>query len=154
MCKELQTHQLSIWLCRPCIVMLLVLSVLFPTLAHAESPATEEERTAMFWQLWAKPRICIVPSDRRHCVMDTDINWSGSIIADICLLWSEESEALRCWRDTQAGQFLQSIDSEHAVKFWLTRPGDDKILVETQIRIVNIPPRRIRRRRRHIWSLL
>ncbi|MCH9698417.1 MAG: DUF3019 domain-containing protein, partial [Gammaproteobacteria bacterium] len=80
--------------------------------------------------------------------------WTGSIIADICLLWSEQTEALQCWNNAQNGQLLQSIDTENAVKFWLSRPGDDQVLVETQIRIVNIPPRRIRRRRRHIWSLL
>ncbi len=152
--NEIQIHRRSIKVNRPCAVLLLGLSVLLPSLVQAESPVTDDERTAMFWQLWAKPRICIVPSDRRHCVMDTDINWTGSIIADICLLWSEDSEALRCWRNTQTGHLLQSIDSENAVRFWLSRPGDDQILVETKIRIVNIPPRRIRRRRRHIWSLL
>lgn len=134
--------------------ILLGIAVTFLPATRAEPLVTDDERVAMFWKLWAKPRICIVPSDRRQCVMDTDLTWTGSIIADICLLWSEHTEALRCWSNAQNGQLMQSIDSENAVKFWLSRPGDDQILVETQIRIVNIPPRRIRLRRRHIWSLL
>lgn len=107
-----------------------------------------------FWKLFAKPRICVLPSDRRQCIMDTDITWSGSVAADICLLSSQETEAMQCWYKSQDGHLFQTIASETPITLWLSPFGEDQVLTQTQIRIVHIPPRRIRRRRRHIWSLL
>ncbi len=119
---------------------------------QAESMVNTDADT--FWTLLAKPRICVLPADRRQCIMDTDITWSGSVAADICLLSSQESEALSCWYKSQDGHLFQTIVSENPVTLWLSRFGESHVLTETRIQIVNIPPRRVRRRRRHVWSLL
>ncbi len=136
-------------LLRNCIIGFILL---FGKPLQAEPPANADNRTV--WQLWAKPRICVMPSNRRQCHMETDIIWSGLKTADICLLSSQKNASLRCWRNAQGGHVLQTIASNKPITYWLTRPGEDKVLVETRIRIVSIPPKRVRRRRRHIWSLL
>ncbi|HFD13028.1 MAG TPA: DUF3019 domain-containing protein [Crenotrichaceae bacterium] len=133
------------------LLILIVFIILIPVV---QADSTVKTGTDALWKLWAKPRICVVPSDHRQCEMETDLSWVGSVLADICLLSSEEAETLHCWYKTQDGHLIQTIATETPVSYWLTRYGEDQILVETSIRIVNIPPRRVRRRRRHIWSLM
>lgn len=128
------------------------LMLLFGKPLYAESPANTE--TSTHWQLWAKPRICVIPSNRRQCHMETDIIWSGLKAADICLSSSQKENSLQCWHNAQSGHVLQTIASNKPITYWLTRPGEDQVLVETQILIVSVPQKRVRRRRRHIWSLL
>lgn len=106
------------------------------------------------WTLWAKPRICVVPSDHLTCKMVTDIYWLGSKTDNICLLSSEDNDILQCWTNASAGQIAQTINSDKQIIYWLSRKGKRKILVKTNIRIVKFPQKRIRRRRRHVWSLL
>ncbi|NOQ15498.1 MAG: DUF3019 domain-containing protein [Methyloprofundus sp.] len=114
----------------------------------AEAPAMEA------WQIKAKPRICVKPSIRPVCAMSTDIIWNGSINADICLLSSQTQARIKCWTDVQTGDILQNINSDIAITYWISHFGEDAVLAETTVRIVTVPQRQIRRRRRHIWSLL
>jgi hypothetical protein len=86
--------------------------------------------------------------------METDFNWIGVEQADICLLSSQQNAILQCWTHTDKGQLLQQIESDKLITYWLSRFNEDKILVKTVVRVVTIPQRSIRRRRRHIWSLL
>ncbi len=106
------------------------------------------------WKLWAKPRICVLPSEYRSCKMETDIIWLGKNEDDICLLSSQDNAILQCWTNASAGQIVQEINSDKQITYWLTREGEKKVLVKTIIHIVNFPQRRVRRRRRHVWSLL
>ncbi len=106
------------------------------------------------WKLWAKPRICVLPSKHRLCKMETDIIWLGKNEDDICLLSSQNNAILHCWTNASAGQVVQEINSDKQVTYWLIREGENKVLVKTIIRIINFPQRRVRRRRRHVWSLL
>lgn len=106
------------------------------------------------WQLWAKPRICVTPSNELFCKMDTDFQWAGVEQADICLLSSQEDVLLHCWPQAFGGQLLQEIISDKEITYWLSRPNDDEVLVKTIVRIVTIPQRPVRKRRRHVWSLL
>ncbi|MEE9338280.1 MAG: DUF3019 domain-containing protein [Methylococcaceae bacterium] len=106
------------------------------------------------WKLWAKPHICVLPSERRLCKMETDIIWLGKNEDDICLLSSQNNAILHCWTNASSGQVVQEINSDKQITYWLTREGENKVLVKTIIHIVNFPQRRVRRRRRHVWSLL
>ncbi len=106
------------------------------------------------WQIKAKPRICVKPSIRPMCTMSTDIIWNGSVNADICLLSSQTQARIKCWTDVQTGDILQDINSDIAITYWISHFGEDAVLAETTVRIVTVPQRQIRRRRRHIWSLL
>ncbi|BCG64379.1 MAG: hypothetical protein methR_P2152 [Methyloprofundus sp.] len=106
------------------------------------------------WQIKAKPRICVKPSIRPMCTMSTDLIWSGSVNADICLLSSQTQARIKCWTDVQTGDILQEINSDIAITYWISHFGENAVLAETTVRIVTVPQRQIRRRRRHIWSLL
>ncbi len=106
------------------------------------------------WQIKAKPRICVKPSIRPICTMNTDIIWKGSVNADICLLSSQTQMHIKCWTNVQAGNILQEINSDIEITYWIAHFGEDAVLAKTTVRIVNVPQRQIRRRRRHIWSLL
>lgn len=106
------------------------------------------------WELMAKPRICVTPAIRRVCTMSTDLIWTGTVSADICLLSSQAQEAIQCWQNMRKGDLVQDIASEVPITYRLTHFGEDKVLTETTIRIITVPQRQIRRRRRHIWSLL
>jgi hypothetical protein len=106
------------------------------------------------WQIKAKPRICVKPLIRPMCTMSTDIIWNGSVNADICLLSSQTQAHIKCWTDVQTGDILQEITTDIAITYWISYVDEDTVLAETTVRIVNVPQRQIRRRRRHIWSLL
>jgi hypothetical protein len=125
-------------------------------IVHAESVSEVESEANKYnpWLLWAKPRICVVPSDRLICKMETDLGWSGIEQADICLSSSEKDAALHCWRDALKGHLAQNIITEKQITYWLNRAGEEEVLVKTQIRIISFPKKQVRRRRRHIWSLL
>ena len=86
--------------------------------------------------------------------METDFQWAGVEQADICLLSSQEDALLHCWPQAFGGQLLQEIISDKEITYWLSRPDDDEVLVKTIVRIVTIPQRPVRKRKRHIWSLL
>lgn len=120
---------------------------------HAEnSPEASSESP---WKLWAKPRICVIPSDRRICKMETDVGWAGFEQADICLSSDDDGVAvLQCWRNALEGSLLQSIMTEKPITYWLNRTGEKEVLIKTEIRIISFPKKQVRRRRRHIWSLL
>jgi hypothetical protein len=131
-----------------------VISILLIFLIHSPFVLAESNSHENSWQLWAKPRICVMPSNVLMCKMETDFNWIGVEQADICLLSSQQNAILQCWTHTDKGQLLQQIKSDKLITYWLSRSNEDKILVKTVVRVVTIPQRSIRRRRRHIWSLL
>ncbi len=131
-----------------------VISILLIFLIHSPFVLAESNNHENSWQLWAKPRICVMPSNVLMCKMETDFNWIGVEQADICLLSSQQNAILQCWTHTDKGQLLQQIESDKLITYWLSRFNEDKILVKTVVRVVTIPQRSIRRRRRHIWSLL
>ncbi|MCK5828809.1 MAG: DUF3019 domain-containing protein [Methylococcales bacterium] len=106
------------------------------------------------WTIWSKPRICVLPSERLLCKMQTDIFWSGEKEDDICLLSSPNDTILQCWSGAIKGQITQTINSDKQIAYWLTHEGENKVLVKTMIRIIRFPQKKIRRRRRHVWSLL
>lgn len=128
-----------------CILCMLVYWM--PVQAFAESKGD-------FWQLKAKPRICVTPVVKRLCTMSTDFIWVGTVNADICLLSSQTQQTIQCWKNVQQGDVLQQIVSDVPITYWLSHFGEDAVLAETSIRIITVPQRQIRRRRRHIWSLL
>lgn len=136
-------------LLQKCVVWFVIL-LLQSSIVLAESSDSSND----FWQLWAKPHICVTPSNLLMCEMETDIKWTGIEQADICLLSSQENATLQCWPHAFAGQIIQEISSDKQITYWLSRPNDDEVLVKTIIRIVTIPQRSVRKRRRHIWSLL
>lgn len=106
------------------------------------------------WKLWAKPRICVLPSDHLLCEMETDLIWLGEKEDNICLFSSLNNAILHCWSNAEKGEITQSFKSDKPISYWLTLKGNNKILVKTSIRIIQFPQRKIRRRRRHVWSLL
>jgi hypothetical protein len=130
-------------------LILLIFQIQF---IHAES--LTEAKSNSLWQLWAKPRICVIPSDRRVCKMETDIAWAGFEQTDICLSSSNNKTVLQCWRNALDGHLWQKIITEEPITYWLNRAGENEILIKTQIRIISFPKKQVRRRRRHIWSLL
>ena len=131
-----------------------VISILIICLIHSPLVLAESNSHENSWQLWAKPRICVMPSNVLMCEMETDFNWKGVEQADICLLSSQQNAILQCWTHADRGQLLQQITSDKLITYWLSRSNEDEILVETVVRVVTIPQRSVRRRRRHIWSLL
>ena len=106
------------------------------------------------WTLSAKPRFCVVPYNKTMCQMTTDLFWSGSREANICLLSSQHNNVLQCWLSSLNGLSVQEVNSDKPITFWLTLKGDETVLVKTNIQIINIPQKRVRTRRRHILSLL
>ena len=130
-------------------IAILIIGLIHNPFVLAESSSHENS-----WQLWAKPRICVMPSNVLMCKMETDFNWIGVEQADICLLSSQQNAILQCWTHSDKGQLLQQIESDKLITYWLSRSNEDEILVKTVVRVVTIPQRSIRRRRRHIWSLL
>ena len=132
-------------------VGLILLVLLTPTI-HAES--VSEKNSENFWKLWAKPRVCVIPADHRLCKMETELAWLSFEQADICLSSSEKQAAVHCWKNAQGGHLLQNIMTEKPISFWLNREGEEEVLIKTQIRIIRFPKKQVRRRRRHIWSLL
>lgn len=134
--------------CTLCILLYLI------SIASAFAESGAEILQAGSWQLKAKPRICVTPVVRRLCTMSTDFIWVGTVNADICLLSSQTQQTIQCWQNVQHGDVLQDIVSEVPITYWLSHFGGDAVLAETTIRIITVPQRQIRRRRRHIWSLL
>lgn len=131
-----------------------VLSILLFFLIHNPFVLAESNSQENSWQLWAKPRICVMPSNAVLCKMDTDFSWTGVKQTDICLLSSQQNSILQCWTHADRGQSLQQITSDKLITYWLSRSNEDETLVKTVVRVVTIPQRSVRRRRRHIWSLL
>ncbi len=86
--------------------------------------------------------------------METDIAWAGFEQTDICLSSSNNKTVLQCWRNALDGHLWQKIITEEPITYWLNRAGENEILIKTQIRIISFPKKQVRRRRRHIWSLL
>ncbi|MCF6202704.1 MAG: DUF3019 domain-containing protein [Methylococcaceae bacterium] len=134
--------------------LLLSLIVFFCQTPSPLAEPSNSKQGSTPWKLWAKPRICVLPSKHRLCKMETDIFWRGKNEDDICLLSSQDNAILQCWTNASAGQVVQEIYSDKQITYWLTREGENKVLVKTIIHIVNFPQRRVRRRRRHVWSLL
>lgn len=133
---------------------ILIIILIHSQFVLAESSDSNNSRNNKTWQLWAKPRICVMPSNLLMCEMETDFNWIGVEQADICLLSSQEGAILQCWPYSVGGHLFQQISSDKQITYWLSRSNDDEVLVKTIIHIVTIPQRSVRRRRRHIWSLL
>lgn len=123
-------------------------------IAAVSAEPLEDTIASASWHLTAKPRICVTPVVRRTCTMSTDIIWTGTVNADICLLSSQAQQSIQCWKNVQNGDILQHIVSDEPIYYWLSHLNDDAVLAETTIRIITVPQRQIRRRRRHIWSLL
>lgn len=129
---------------------LLLLFLPFPLCA--EPP--DRDSQVDLWELWAKPRICVVSAEKLSCKMDTGIAWLGQQEADICLSSSQQTGVLQCWINASDGEMIQVIDSNKKITYSLTRQGGSQALAEIIIRIVKIPQKKVRRRRRHVWSLL
>ncbi len=118
------------------------------------SQAAETDSAAAPLILEAKPRICVTVSDQPQCSMITDIIWRSVVNADYCLFSSEQNNLLKCWRDADSGLLNQTINSDKAITYWLSKPGENRKLIQVVVHVVTVPPKNIRRRRRHIWSLL
>lgn len=129
---------------------LLLLPLPFSLFAESADSASESD----VWELWAKPRICVSSEERLSCEMETDIVWLGEQEADICLSSSIDTDVLQCWVSSSGGEVIQEIDSRKKITYWLTRHGSSQALAKITIRIVKIPQKKVRRRRRHVWSLL
>ncbi|MCK5888885.1 MAG: DUF3019 domain-containing protein [Methylococcales bacterium] len=108
------------------------------------------------WFLSATPRICVAPSRHFLCKMKTELVWEGSEGEgrDVCLKSSQGSNVLSCWANKMAGKIKQEISSDKAVTYSLTDKSTSTILAETIIRIITIPDKPVRKRRRHVWSVL
>jgi hypothetical protein len=129
---------------------LLLFFLSFPVLAETPDNTIEAD----LWTLLAKPRICVSSTEKLLCKMETDIVWLGQEEADICLSSSKNLDALQCWISSSKGKVFQEINSDKKITYWLTRQGESHALAKIVIRIVKIPQKKIRRRRRHVWSLL
>ncbi len=106
------------------------------------------------WQLWAKPRICVLPANKIHCEMETELNWTASLEANVCLSSSQQKKKLHCWQQSINGRLNYLVYTESRVYFWLTYPNESTPLIKTFVHIVNLPEKKIRKRRRRIWSLM
>lgn len=114
----------------------------------------DDSQPVSVWQLSAKPRFCVIPHNKKMCKMSTELSWKGQKKSDICLSSSQYNTVLQCWLSALKGVWVEEISSDKSIGFWLALQGGKEILVKTNIKIISLPQKRIRTRRRHIWSLL
>jgi hypothetical protein len=106
--------------------------------------------------LTARPGLCILQdTELSECVMALDLKWNAARNSDFCLYHSRADAALQCWSGTSSGHYLSELASHEDVSYWLQHPGIDQQLAKITVRVVSLAQRNpVRRRRRHVWSVL
>lgn len=125
--------------------------VLAAILLCSSAPAAD---VSGLFELEIKPRVCVRIDMEEPCGMELDIAWYSSVAADVCLWASAEDALLRCWEESRQGNLIVEYASEDNYRFRLQEARSSEVLATADITVVTRDLRNLRRRRRHVWSLL
>lgn len=128
------------------------LALMSPLISIAEHDENQEATDQ--WRLWAKPRICVLPANKIYCEMQSQLAWESEGKASVCLFSSQQASDIKCWQEALNGELAYWLRSSTNIDFWLSYPEQEKPLIKTTVHVVNLPERRVRKRRRRIWSLM
>lgn len=100
--------------------------------------------------LEVKPGKCVVISKGRDCYVDVQVQWQSADVGNYCLYASPPLGRLRCWQQSERGQWYFELQSKVNVRFWLVHEGQSEPLVSDQL-TVNWVYKKVNRKRR--WRI-
>jgi len=129
---------------------LLALLLLVPLAALADDTASEAHTLSV------KPLLCIVDARTPACEMRFAIRWASDESGYYCVFNELETEALRCWRQAQAGDLRDDRTVAESFSYWLKQGVDAPVLAKATVDVLkkDSDDRRRRRRTRHVWDIL
>lgn len=117
-------------------------------------PSRASEAAAVEWQLSVRPSICVSYDSEQPCTMAMEVSWEGNAHIDVCLRDSVDEPMLHCWADARQGRIEVSYSNTDDVLYQLVEETTDAVLAEAEIKVINRDLRSVRKRRRHVWSIL
>jgi hypothetical protein len=85
--------------------------------------------------LQVEPEKCVTLQQGRTCYLDVKVNWKNRIKGDYCLVQESMLEPLKCWNNTDQGQFEYEFASDRTHSLHLIKQVDKTILYSTEIAV-------------------
>jgi len=80
-----------------------------------------------------KPAQCIAIHQGKMCYVDIELQWQAQDKGEYCLYSSQQTEPLKCWRQTNHGQFEREIVTRHNVIFQLRQEKPASVLISKEL---------------------
>jgi hypothetical protein len=81
-----------------------------------------------------KPQTCVSVHQGQTCYVQLIIHWQAGQSGEYCLFSSDQVEALRCWQQTQQGNFVQDIATAESLHFTLKK-GQAVTIAEAELKV-------------------
>ena len=116
------------------VFIMLTSGLLFSSIVWAESSEIETTKTGQA-QLTLKPKQCIAIHQGKMCYVDVEIAWKLQQSGEYCLFSSQQSEALKCWDNSNQGLFEQEVATKKNVQFQLKRANSSNTLIVRELEV-------------------
>jgi hypothetical protein len=83
--------------------------------------------------LHLNPPQCVAIHQGQTCYVDIELQWRAPSIGKYCLFSSQQSEPLRCWMQSDQGQFEREIVAQRNVVFFLRKEKNNDVLATREL---------------------
>ncbi len=116
---------------------------LVPVLTLAQSVNDEP-------QLQVKPEKCVALREGRDCLAQLTFQWFAPTQGNYCLVEQDSFAVLRCWENSQQGQYQFKFEGQQTTQYNLVLQGDRQPMVSTQVEVSWVYQTKNKKRR---WRL-
>ncbi|SMF01027.1 Protein of unknown function [Alteromonadaceae bacterium Bs31] len=125
------------------------IALMFLSLNYA---VAREREGLVVVDMWLKPRICILASEKEDCEELLTVHWTAGQAQSICLYQQSRDEPIRCWHNSQEGSFEYAVETTESIQFELrTADNSPSYLASAEFKVVH-DNKKYRRSRKNPWS--
>ena len=101
--------------------------------ANFISPNVSANTEIKKYTLHLKPQQCIAVHQGKECFADVELTWRIKVKGDYCLYSSQQTKALKCWQNSNQGEFAKEVSSTTNVLFFLKNTVNDKVIISKEL---------------------
>lgn len=110
-----------------------------------------ETKTDSTQPLKISPNKCVALDYGQSCYQDVTLSWKQELAGDYCVFSSQQTEALKCWKNNKNSIFSIPIATKTNVTFSLVNSANKNILAKTTLKMTWVY--KTKNRRRLSWRL-
>ena len=107
----------------------ILLSLLFTSISASADDVTTLPKLVI------KPKQCVSIRQGQNCFVNVDINWQVVKTGDYCLYSTQESTALKCWSNSNIGNFQVDFIVNQNVTFILKSQTNNVPIVSSVLEL-------------------
>jgi len=127
-----------------------MLCVFSPTSAIAKAIDQKNDIEVNVVHFTAQPEQCVTLRQGRKCFANIQLQWQAPEKQAVCLFQEGQQEKIRCWQHHDRGELLLEFESNESVNYQLRTLNDNKVIMQTQVKVSWVHKSSARKRR---WRL-